>query len=326
MWFMHEYGNDALQPQRKDPMLQSIIDTMAGFMHGMIIDNAMTVDLTTFYWIAVMALVTMMSVTGFRKSEVALHSGETFGLYHMSRANIILFRRPRHGQDACTVDEEISEPSIAQLRSLQQGDYMGILPPPAKADQTGVRYGNFPIYIRLHKQASNAAWRMLQLELNFPVQCRSERKRTPLFGPFMGQAFTHSQLDHLLKKLLHKVHEVAPGYLPEHAIERYSWHSFRIGLCCALGSIQLRDGSKLCDGTIQAMVRWATPQSLQVYKRLGRKDYADLIDESRKVKLDSVQAASVWQHAPHIDDDHLYEYLDKVKDLIARAKDPDADP
>ena len=327
MWFKHEYGSEAILPHRKEPMLQSIVDTITGLQHGAVVDDATIVDMDTFMWVSFMALTAVMSVTGFRKSEISLHSGESFGLSHISRANVVWFRRPLKGQDPRAVDEEIVEPSMAQLNSLQDGDFMAIFPPPAKADQSGEKYGNFPIYIRLYKhRQSNAAWRMLQLELQYPVQQRSQRKSTPLFGPTMGQAFTHSRLDHLLHKLLQKVSEMHPTILPVQAIGRYSWHSYRIGLACALRAITLRDGSKVSDGTIQAMVRWATPQSLQAYARMGRQDYADLIDQSRRVVLDSVQAASLWQTAPHCDDDHLYEYLDKVKDLIASATDPDKDP
>ena len=46
---------------------------------------------------------------------------------------------------------------------------------------------------------------MLTLEANFHVQSRADRKAVPLFGPSLGAAFTHSQLDATLPLLLRKV-------------------------------------------------------------------------------------------------------------------------
>ena len=96
------------------------------------------------------------------------------------------------------------------------------------------------------------------------------------------------------------------GELPltEAQLSRYSWHSFRIALACALRALSLKEGDRVCsDSTIQALCRWASAQSLKVYARLSRDDYADLLVQAGKMTFNPVQAATLWAEAPVIDND-----------------------
>jgi hypothetical protein len=184
----------------------------------------------------------------------------------------------------------------------------------------GDRYCNFYIYVRLELSLTNAAFRMLQMEILYPVQSKADRKRTPLFGPQLGLPFTCSQLDHFLPMVLKKVAMERPDLLPLKDICRYSWHSFRIALACAMRSLSLHDKS-IDDATIQTFCRWATTDSLKVYARISVQDYTDILDKASKATFNSVQAATLWRDAPFIDDDHRYGFMEGLANTIASSTD-----
>eukprot|EP00965_Chrysotila_dentata_P018981 632857-Pleurochrysis_carterae.AAC.1 len=56
----------------------------------------------------------------------------------------------------------------------------------------------------------------------------------------------------------------------------FSWHSLRIGLARALRAAGCPDEN------IQLICRWASPQSLRVYARLGTAKNAGWTDEAEK--------------------------------------------
>jgi hypothetical protein len=204
----------------------------------------------------------------------------------------------------------ITEPSLHDLQQLQPGDVMGVSPPPSKADQTGEKYGPFMLYVKLERVPTNAAWRMLQLELQFPLQTRAERRKHPLFGPSLGQAFSSDQLDSFLPVLLLHVANTQPQLLAASDIKRYSWHSFRIALACALKSMDVPDS------TIQAMCRWASPESLKLYARMSIGQYAELLQKAERATFDSVQATGLLRQTPFIDNDHKFIFNAALADLV----------
>ena len=197
---------------------------------------------------------------------------------------------------------------------------MGVRPPPAKADFASDRYGNFLVYIRLHAVCTNAAYQILMLKMRWPVPLKSERKATPLFGSQLGKPFTHGQLDYVLPQLLGYVATRQPQLLCHEHLQRYSWHSFRIALACALRALTLTDGSKITDATIQAFCRWATPASLQAYARLNKTEYADLIDRATTCRFDSVQGSTLWDQSPFIDNDHRFGFMENLAERLANSK------
>ena len=73
---------------------------------------------------------------------------------------------------------------------------------------------------------------------------------------------------------------------------RYSWHSFRIGLACAL----LAKGAR--PELTQALCRWKSPESLVIYARLNAEAYGDWVLSALSARISSVQTANL----PPIDD------------------------
>ena len=68
---------------------------------------------------------------------------------------------------------------------------------------------------------------------------------------------------------------------------RYSWHSFRIALACAL----LAAGAS--ESVILALCRWRSPFSLRIYARMSSVDSAAWLDAAAAQRLGSIQAATV---------------------------------
>ena len=260
-----------------------------------------------------------MKVTGHRKGDVCPAPDEVHGPEHMSRASVIWFV---HGLPEMV---NMTPRRINLLNFTTRPVTMATVPGPSKADQTGERYGNFMSYCPLIRHdATNAAWRMLQYETTFPVYTREERKRTPLFGPRPGIAFSHSYLDNMLKRMLTYVADSRPDLLLHRDISKYSWHSLRIALACALLSLRRGDGSRrVDDATIQAMCRWATVKSLATYARLSKDEYSSLIVQAAGAQFSSVQAASLWKRCPWIDNDHRYAFLEAFTNSLNADKQDD---
>ena len=100
---------------------------------------------------------------------------------------------------------------------------------------------------------------------------------TPSFEP-MRQSFLRKALRALLLWFLS----------PEQA-DWYSWHSFRVGLACAL----LAAGAP--DSIILASCRWRSTASLRIYARLNREVYGQWLDNADGQSLSSVQGANLPQ-------------------------------
>jgi hypothetical protein len=67
----------------------------------------------------------------------------------------------------------------------------------------------------------------------------------------------------------------------------YTWHSFRIGLACALRAV------KAPNWVILALCRWRSEESLNTYARVNRTCSAQWLDEVAFQSIDSVQAPNV---------------------------------
>lgn len=301
-WFRDTFGPEALLARRKEGMPAAVTEAILTLPDATRVGSRTVVN-ADFLWTSLKSMTAMLNNSGMRKNDVALTTGEQFGKQHFSYANFMYYVGAR----------EVVEPSKADLLEMlatTETVIMGVTPPPSKADQSGERYGNFQINVRLRLDDTNAAYRMIMQEIAFPATNRDQRKATPAYGPTMGVAFTCAQLDKLLPDLLRAVADLKPTVLRHEHIPRYSWHSFRIGLACRLRNSKRSDGSrKYDDETIQALCRWATPLSIKVYGRLSRSHYAEILEEVGGMALDQAQTATLWQECPWIDDDHQYEFL-----------------
>jgi hypothetical protein len=149
--------------------------------------------------------------------------------------------------------------------------------------------------------------------LGCPVPSELMRS-TPLFsfGPGAGAAarpLRHHCMDAVLKALLRT-------FLDESSAQRYSWHSFRVGLACSL----LAAGAS--EAVILALCRWRSPASLRIYARLNSSTSAAWLDLAGLQQLNSVQAPSLPQlslertgpdSVPGALLQHVYDMLDRIE-------------
>ena len=112
----------------------------------------------------------------------------------------------------------------------------------------------------------------------------SKRALTPLFVNFAGYAFRHQNITDIFKSLLSLVLDD-----PEQ-VKRYSMHSWRIYLACAL----LEAGAS--DGTIQTMLRWRSDEALRIYARINDSKYADWLVQASQAKVSSVRTTTLADH------------------------------
>ena len=105
--------------------------------------------------------------------------------------------------------------------------------------------------------------------------------------------------DRMLKYLLLKI-------MSEDEAARYSWHSFRIGLACAL----LAKGAR--PELIQALCRWKSAESLVIYARLNAEAYGDWVLKALSARISSIQTANL----PPLDDADCAALLNAVADEV----------
>ena len=106
------------------------------------------------------------------------------------------------------------------------------------------------------------------------------RKATPLFGPSVGDEFTHSQLDGALELML-----IAGAGVEEAHLKRYSVHSFRVFAACALLAVDTPRG------LIKRMLRWRGDESLEVYARVNDDVWGEWVGKSISATVDSTIAS-----------------------------------
>eukprot|EP00966_Prymnesium_polylepis_P235480 5446092-Prymnesium_polylepis.1 len=67
-----------------------------------------------------------------------------------------------------------------------------------------------------------------------------------------------------------RLHAMLGTLMPASETHKYSWHSMRTWLACALLSLKTADGRPRCsEATIQCMLRWRSPEALRIYARLN---------------------------------------------------------
>merc|ERR1712070_536007 len=143
---------------------------------------------------------------------------------------------------------------------LADGDYCILKPPLAKNDFLGLHFSWKPIYLVVDGDNSNAARAIAELLLAVPI-APEERDTTMLFcSSTAGAPIRHSLADSLLSHLLRAA-------FPSKDVSRWSWHSLRIGCACSL----LKAGAP--PHLIQALCRWRSTASIEIYARLGAADY-----------------------------------------------------
>ena len=165
----------------------------------------------------------------------------------------------------------------------------------------------------------------LPVELSDPINAASWLKRPELALPCPGAArrtralfvedtksltpLSHATVDRYLSRLLR-------AFLPPAEAAKYSFHSFRVGLACAL----LAAGCP--PATIQALARWRSDESLKIYARLNPSDYASWVSKALLQRTDSATTRGL-PTLPLLGEFALFESFRTSAAYFARAQDLD---
>jgi hypothetical protein len=294
--YIMEHGKIALLPKRKEPLTVEIITALLSIPDGTAIGRR-RLCWDEYFWKAVGTFFALLTRTGQRKSEALTPDGLQWNMTRAARSQIVW-----------VIDgHTVTEPSVAQLRSIKGGDIMLWIPGCSKADSFGLKWAGTPIACTYSEQSVlNAAHWMKQMELAFPVEDLQKRMRTPLFtkGAAAGAPLRYQDVESVWPHMLR-----ATGKVPEQDIHLYSLHSFRIFLASALKAMNV------CDDDIQRLLRWASKEAMMVYTRPSRNWQSDTIEAALLAapKLDVRQAANL---TPEVDDYGLGLSFDTmIKDI-----------
>lgn len=199
---------------------------------------------------------------------------------------------------------EYTDPPPHLLKNLAVGDAARLGPGSTKPDQFGEQHAPFASVLPYAPGEDNAAARLAELELEAPCH-GPERQRRPLFADAQGKVLTHSPLDRRLHDLLQHCFGTATA-------ATHSWHSFRIGLACALHAAGANDA------TVQLLCRWLSPESLRLYRRLGNREMVQWVDAAQKARVDTLQQTNV----PAVDSCEAFGALlhDTERDVVLRER------
>ena len=247
--YVRLHGPESLIPARREPAPRSFLRMMLdpGRTDGMKwgARGARTLRWGSWFGINLSAQLCTASSGGFRKAELGLPAGVSFGLQHTSRASLFWITR----------DVFYRFPSETLPLSMGRGDRAGLLTCCCKNDRWGMHFVAHPLYFNFDPDDdTNTAARLRTLVLACPVE-PGHMRTTPLFtsGPNL-EPMRHHDMDMVLNALLRV-------FLTEVEAQRYSWHSWRVGLACAL----LAAGAP--EGVILALCRWRSAASLLIYAR-----------------------------------------------------------
>lgn len=284
--FVKVNGPVALIPRRKEPISAAMLAKILQVAEGTKLSRSRTINWSTPMGVSLAAMLCTAFSGGFRKSELALPPGRDFDLMRISRASLSW----RIGGVI------VVAPTMEQLNSLTRGDFAILVPPPSKADPFGVYFGGRPLYLPyVPDSVTNAAAALARLELALPVH-PLRRNATPLFVSTRSLTpMVTTVADSLLAGLLRCI-------MPAAECGKYSWHSFRIGLACSL--LAMGASPEL----IQAMCRWKSKESLDIYARLNVEEYGLWVMKAQAASITSVQTRSL----PQLDDANMAAVLEQL--------------
>jgi site-specific DNA-cytosine methylase len=278
------YGVESLLPDTKQPFHKVHVHRLAHLPDGAKLGSKIFRRAETWCrsWDAYVAT---SASTGMRKAEVAFTHPEATPITRSAVSWIV---------------RGVAVPFLnkAQLASLREGDYVVLKPPPSKTDPFALIWGNRPIFgaFSLHDKANMArAIRDLLLHVDVPME---QWTTTALFVDNNLQPLTGSFIDTTLQAALRSF-----GLSKDEA-SRYSPHSFRIYLACALKS------AGKSDAEIQMLCRWQSLDSLRLYARMDARQYSELIQAAQAADSRAISVSSL----PVLDVDALHP---AIKELMA---------
>ena len=206
----------------------------------------------------------MLWRTGHRLGEIVYHPSGEINYLTRSCATI----RKADGR-------HITSPTAADWRALSAGDVVLLAPCVSKSDQFGEQHCPFPSILPHDGSNTSAAAGIRDIELEQPC-APDARRTTALFADEGGGPFTYDILHRELRQLLAAV-------FGANVASTLTWHSFRIGLACALHAADCPDA------VIQLICRWACPESLHVYRQMGLEKHVFWTEKARCAVFDATR-------------------------------------
>ena len=284
--FVATHGPDELVPARKEPLDGPRLERLFSLPNGTTLGSR-TVDWDSAYWVAWRAMLSCGFAAAFRKAELLPAPNTTAGPCDLTRASISWI----------IGGVAVADPSAEQLASLASGDYCVIKPPTSKADPFGLHFTTKPIYLPFADNLGNAARNVATLVTAVPIST-DQRPSVPLFSfNAGGVAMGHAEASHVLQHALKAAFPLADS-------SRWSMHSLRIGAATAL----MKAGASM--ELIQALCRWRSPKSVNIYARLGARDYGTWLLRAQTQHADS----STTRNLPRFDYDGIIEALSGAVD------------
>jgi hypothetical protein len=301
--YKRKYGTRDLVPKRKQPFTREIFtQDILGTPENHRLGN-WVVKKNSRRWRSIAGLTRTLSQTGFRKAEISVDKhGQPCDADCLSRKNLQWFL-------AGKIYESGNVPSHL-LRAAGPGDYAILTPPPSKSDPFDMVWGDKPIFIPFSTDGLAAFGGLAEIELHDELVGTAEA--TALFSDDDGLPFSGAQLDQLLKQMLSR-------RLPAGTVKLYSWHSARIWLACALLA------AKASRAEIQAICRWQTDESLNIYACMGVKHYTSLITSALAQSIDAGRASTLAEALPFIDISDLTHAQGDAPQHIDLEQEPDPD-
>ena len=271
-----EHGPEVAEVKRKEPLQPWMLRRWLALPIGTIV-GAYRVG-PSLAWKGIRVFITLMACSGFRKADVALDNDVKFGRAHLS-LRFVFYR----------IDGVFyATPTRALLERVLQGLVECIAcvrPPPSKADPTGSRYGASPICSKYHpSEPVNFARELIEYELMRNLWSPEERELAPLLLDRSNKCWRKAVLSHVFLQLLLQI-------IPANETHKYSVHSFRIFLACAL-----RDAGKT-NAEIREALRWATDDALVLYARANLLADAEARANAASANVESVRVPTVLSAA-----------------------------
>ena len=276
--YIQDNGADAFYPHRKEPLTNEIIGAIFDLFNNCAKVGRRTISRYHPAWASLEAMFHMHAQTGMRKAETSLPPGAKWDRSRISFANI----RWQIG------NKVYASLTPEQLRNLTANDYCLLTPPPSKADPLGLHWGACTIYLRFSSTDKICAARALaHLELVRAVPI-DKRLDTPLFVDFEGGPTRQGVVTDMFKKML--ILALRSLGMDEQLASRYSMHSWRIYLACAL----LEAGAS--HATILAMLRWRSEDALKLYARMNDSKYADWLAKASQAEISNIRTTTIADH------------------------------
>ena len=277
------YGVEHLMPGRKQPLTPTMWARIEALPEGQQLPGRSAAWSPATRWrdATILRLGRTLWRTGHRLGEIVYHPSDEIN--YLTRSCISITKAD---------GRKIPIPSQSHWTALVAGDSVQLAPCVSKSDQFGQEHCPFASDLPFDGSNTSAAAAIRDIELLTPC-APQDRSSTPLFADEAGRPFTYAVLHAELKRLLSALYG-APF------AAAFSWHSIRIGLACALFA------AKAPDEIIQLICRWASPDSLKAYRRMGIESNIHWTNQALMATFD----ATAVNNIPALDnDDYMREQV-----------------